>query len=108
MPHQARNEGSPEERGDFSPRRRCALFFLDAGAMNLSTKGYNNHRRDLRCSELRNFAHMPWSTPGAYRFWVRNDSVLTTTCGSLLRSTTQFVRELPEAMRQRASIRDDH
>jgi hypothetical protein len=33
--------------------------------------------------------------PGSYRFWVRNDSVLTTTCGSLLRSTTQFVWSCP-------------
>jgi signal transduction histidine kinase len=34
---------------------------------------------------------------------VRNDSVLTTTRGSLLRSTTQFV----QAMRQRAGINID-
>jgi hypothetical protein len=41
----------------------------------------------------------------ALRFWVRYDSVLTTTCGSLLRSTTQFVRELPEASRARRRAR---
>src|SRR3984893_180601 len=85
----------------FSGRRRDK--FID--------KRCNNHRRIVAYGVL-NCATSPTDhamvDPGSYRFWVRNDSVLTTTGGSLLRSTTQFVRELPEAMRQRASIRDDH
>src|ERR1700681_2584328 len=74
-------------------------------------KRCNNHRRIVAYGVL-NCATSATDhakvDPGSYRFWVRNDSVLTTTCGSPLRSTTQFVRELLEAMRQRASIRDDH
>ena len=77
------------------------LFFWTTGAINLSTKRCNNHRRIVAYGVL-NCADSPTDhamvDPGSYRFWVRNDSVLTTTCGSLLRSTTQFVRELPEAM----------
>jgi hypothetical protein len=35
--------------------------------------------------------------PVSCRFWVRNDSVLTTTRGSLVRSTTQFVQAMRAA-----------
>jgi hypothetical protein len=86
-------------------------FFSGRRGDKFIDKRCNNHRRIVAYGVL-NCATSPTDhamvDPGSYRFWVRNDSVLTTTGGSLLRSTTQFVRELPEAMRQRASIRDDH
>src|SRR6202040_850896 len=82
----------------FSGRRRDE--FID--------KRCNNHRRIVAYGVL-NCATSPTDhamvDPGSYRFWVRNDSVLTTTCGLLLRSTTQFVRELPEASRARRRAR---
>jgi hypothetical protein len=65
--------------------------------MNLIDKRCNNHRRIVAYGVL-NCATSPTDhamvDPGSYRFWVRNDSVLTTTCGSLLRSTTQFLRRV--------------
>src|SRR6202521_1190364 len=103
---------------DLSSSRRKPLgaqggnhFFSGSRRDEFIDKRCNNHRRIVAYGVL-NCATSPTDhamvDPGSYRFWVRNDSVLTTTGGSLLRSTTQFVRELPEAMRQRASIRDDH
>src|ERR1700687_2642819 len=80
----------------FDPPDSCTAankpFFSGRRRDKFIDKRCNNHRRIVAYGVL-NCATSPTDhamvDPGSYRFWVRNDSVLTTTCGSPLRSNTQ-------------------